>query len=973
MTWKKHATLLTCLLAFGAGADSVSPGDKAPPAETPRVRLVTDPSPPAPVRYALGKVKTVLQEKGLEPREATRLGTDLDTLWMVVGLPDGGGAASRLLRSGSEAPPQAPESLLIRKLSPKEGRGWLVTGADPRGLMYALLEVASRIGWATSAENPFSELQETRQQPAVSPRALSIYTMHRRHFEQRFFDDRYWERYLDLMASNRFNSFVLIFGYENGGYFAPAYPYFFDVEGFPQVRVVDFSPTDQDRYFQALKRLIRMVHERGMEFTVGLWDHIYRGGVQSGGMDIQPGQQIPGVVTGLTQENLVAYHQAALTRFLQLFPEVDAIQFRMHGESGLKREEMHDFWKSIYEIMLEHAPGMRFDARAKEFPDSLIDLAVEMGVKIRICTKYWAEQMGLPFHPTHINRQNQFDRRHGYADLLRYPKKYDLHWRLWNGGTTRVLLWGDPEYVRRFVKSTHLYEGQGFEVNEMLATKMASQPHDLEPFELLHPRYRYYDYEFERYWHFFQVFGRIGYDPGTPAETWDREFEKRFGPEAGPHLAAALHRASWVLPMINAYNFPYHRFPTTRGWPGKQRREDLPDYARADGSDTEQFLSMRDAARALVSGRPSAKIWPQQSSRWFRETAEEILVQVEKAENSAGQAKGKEFVSTVTDLKILAHLALYHSRRALAGLSWVLWEETGDLNALDDAIRQEEAAIQAWEKIVQAAGNVYAFNLRMGLDRAGLTGHWRDELEALRKGLEELRRLRKEASLEPEEEIPFIRHVPARKAPPGADLLLRATMGSRQPIRLARIAYRTTDPGPKGESQILPYRFLPLEQVAPEIYHGRIPGPQAGTRLAYFLEAVDEQGHWVTYPEQGWLKPIAVTVSGDDEPPQVEHTPVAEARANEPLTIRARVSDPSGVRWVRLRYRGVNQHYEYQALPMLPSGENDEYVAVVPAEHVSPRWDFMYYIEVMDEAANGKIYPDLYRQTPYVVVPLKRD
>ena len=93
--------------------------------------------------------------------------------------------------------------------------------------------------------------------------------------------------------------------------------------------------------------------------------------------------------------------------------------------------------------------------------------------------------MGLPFHPTHINRQNQFDRRHSYADLLRYPQRYKMHWRLWNGGTSRVLLWGDPEYARRFAESTHLYDGDGFEVNEPLCTKMEAQPHDMPPFDLL--------------------------------------------------------------------------------------------------------------------------------------------------------------------------------------------------------------------------------------------------------------------------------------------------------------------------------------------------------------------------------------------------------------------------------------------------------------------------------------------------------
>jgi hypothetical protein len=97
---------------------------------------------------------------------------------------------------------------------------------------------------------------------------------------------------------------------------------------------------------------------------------------------------------------------------------------------------------------------------------------------MRICTKYWAEQMGMPFHPTHVNRQDQHNRRHGYADLLRYPQRYKMHWRLWNGGTTRVLLWGDPDYIRRFADSTHLYDGDGYEVNEPLATKMQGHPHD---------------------------------------------------------------------------------------------------------------------------------------------------------------------------------------------------------------------------------------------------------------------------------------------------------------------------------------------------------------------------------------------------------------------------------------------------------------------------------------------------------------
>jgi hypothetical protein len=84
------------------------------------------------------------------------------------------------------------------------------------------------------------------------------------------------------------------------------------------------------------------------------------------------------------------------------------------------------------------------------------------------------------------------------------------------------------------------------------------------------------------------------------------------------------------------------------------------------------------------------------------------------------------------------------------------------------------------------------------------------------------------------------------------------------------------------------------------------------------------------------------------------------------------VRDPSGVKWVRLRYRSVNQQQDYRTLPMHPSGEKDGYQAVIPAAHVVPAWDLMYLIEVMDNQGNGKIYPDLNKETPYVVVRLLR-
>ena len=211
--------------------------------------------------------------------------------------------------------------------------------------------------------------------------------------------------------------------------------------------------------------------------------------------------------------------------------------------------------------------------------------------------------MGLPFHPTHINTEDQRNRRHSYADLLRYPQRYRVHWQLWNGGTTRLLLWGDPDYVRRFAASARLYDGDSFEVNEMLATKMLGEPHDEKPFDILNPAYRYYDYEFERYWQFYRLWGRLSYNPETPAEVWEHEFTTRFGPQAGPPVSKALQLASQVLPRIVAASYRYSNFPTTRGWAEMNRQGSLPEYAGEQGSDIQQFLNVRDEARSIVAGQ----------------------------------------------------------------------------------------------------------------------------------------------------------------------------------------------------------------------------------------------------------------------------------------------------------------------------------------------------------------------------------
>ena len=838
---------MTIRLLLALVLASLIPAAHVPPPIAPSVAIVVATGYPAPAEHGIDRLRAALAARGCR---VVRGGPHVD--------------ADSYLLLDIDPSIGRPQALSIARTT-YHGRPALhLRGADATGLMYASLDVADRVGWSGAAD-PFAFVRETKEQPFLAERGVSMYTMQRALFEQKLHDEAYWRAYFDLLADSRINSFVVIFGYENGGFMAPLYPYFFDTPQFPGVRLVGITAAQQARNTAAFKTMIRLAHERGIKVTAGIWDHIYRAGVQTGGIQgaAKGDTPTPGLVWGVTADNLAAYTKAALRQFLDVFPELDGIQFRMHEESGLKSEEMNGFWHEVFAQMKATRPDLKIDLRAKGLPDAVIDDALAQGIDARIDTKVWMEQMGLPFHPTHVNPPDQKNRRHGYADLLRYPQRYRVHWRLWTGGTARLLLWGDPDYVRRFASAARLYGGDSFDVNEMLATKMLGEPHDATPVDILNPPYRYYRYEFERYWHFYQLWGRLTYAPDAPSEIWDREFARRFGAEAAPHLASALHHASEVLPHIVASSYRYANFPTTRGWAEMQHQGALPAFAALEGSDTAQFMSPAAEAKSLLDGTATALRRPEETAAWFAATADAIDRELAAAASAGGG--GAERTSTITDCRILSGLARYYAARLPAAVDYDVYKQNGSLAAFDAAVAGERRAIDAWASIVKAAGDVYAPSLPFGA-RPYFPRHWRDELDRMQADLEKL--------------------VAARPSEDRAGATLPAA----------------------------PSFDAPLPAVAVDRVASAEPG-----------------------------RDLVVTVRATGVP----------------------------IRSVTLRYRHLTQFEDYASIPMTTAA-GGTYTARIPGSFVTPAWDVMYFVEVITAAGRGRTYPDLDRETPYVIVPVRR-
>ncbi len=204
----------------------------------------------------------------------------------------------------------------------------------------------------------------------------------------------------------------------------------------------------------------------------------------------------------------------------------------------------------------------------------------------------------------------------------------------------------------------------------------------------------------------------------------------------------------------------------------------------------------------------------------------------------------------------------------LAGVSYNLFKQAGDLDAFDDAIAYERHALEAWGQMVAAAGGRLQPQpgLRSARRRAS-AGSWKEEYQLLGRDFEQL------------------------------------------------LAERQTAAAKEGSPHLRP-------------------------RIA------------------------------ENRPPSVKLLPVS--RATQGRDVEVSVSAPEDVKWIRLRYRHLTQFEDYATAEMTLDPKRHVYTGRIPAAFVDPKWELMYFVEVVDKNRSGRMYPDLDVETPYVIVPVAR-
>jgi hypothetical protein len=473
------------------------------------------------------------------------------------------------------------------------------------------------------------------------------------------------------------------------------------------VRVPGLSAADQRRNLEMLQTISRMARERGIDFVMGIWEH----------RAWQRGQK--SMVDGLTDANQADYSRLAIEKLLRLCPDIGAIQLRVNTESGITIDRQTGFYRAVFEGMKAAGRPVLLDLRGWGALPATIDAAVQSGLPMRLSMKYWAEFMGMPYQAA------QMLPSYSYADFLHHPRPHPVLFQVWSLGSHRLFPWGSAEWVRRFAASTHLDGAAGFETCAPLSQKGFGNAPGAWPI-FSSPEREYYTWEFERYWLYYLLYGRLTYDAASSDEVWLGELRARFGESAAPHVAEAFRSASGILPFLVSWRLSN---PNMYIWPEKQMGGLLDFYLEVKPADTARVASFPEYVAARLDGRANAKMLPEETATRLTAMAEGTERALARAGAAAAGAASREYAANRIDLSSLALLGRYHAAKIRAAAGLALFYASGDEAALVTARSQAASGLEIWQRLVRLTDGVYHPNMVFGPRDVG---HWKDNLAFVR-------------------------------------------------------------------------------------------------------------------------------------------------------------------------------------------------------------------------------------------------
>ncbi len=569
-----------------------------------------------------------------------------------------------------------------------------VLGRDESGAMYGLLDVAEQV-------RPYRGLQAIKEKlsnPRFPFRAIKFnlpWSPYRPgpaadvHMET-CRDLKFWQRFLDMMAENRFNALTL--------WNLHPFTYLVRPTNFP--KACPLSDKEIAEWHSFWRALFRMAKERGIETYIVNWNIVV-----SPEFAAAYGAKEYGDTSPLVRR----YMRECITQVIDEYEDLTGLGVTLADwMGGLKPKEAEDFVEETFVEGMKNAKRpVKFIHRATLAGDPMelrrvIDHAAlpdPVWVEIKF---NWSHGHSTPrLAITHDYESGKLDERFWTPA----PTNHKIAWMVRNEDFF-ILRWGEPDFIRAHIAANgHDYVG-GYFVGSEGYIPARDYSHKPGP-------HITWNYAFEKQWMFYMLWGRLLYDPGTPDAVFEAELDRRYGNGSGARLMRAYALASRMpLKLASFYRATWDYTLYSEGFLAPVKPGDTKgaspfisiDELIANRTLDPTYISIPDFVSGARTG--PGLVTPLDLADGLEADGREALKLVTSL-RPAGSATTGALECELEDIETWAYLSLYFADKLRAGTTLESYRRLGGAEVKRKAIRLLERAAVYWDKVYKITSSHY--------------------------------------------------------------------------------------------------------------------------------------------------------------------------------------------------------------------------------------------------------------------------
>lgn len=608
--------------------------------------------------------------------------------------------------NGIDVQQMGEQDYALRRTGKGENKSYWAIGGDRIGAMYGgihLVEIVKAFG--------LDSIKNEDHKPYIAKRGLKFnIPMDKRqpsHDDsgtaaqtniENVWDFSFWKEYLDVLARQRYNVLSL--------WNKHPFPSMVKLDDYPDVALNDVYNAQGrvkimtiDQKIELWKKVMDYAFDRGIEIYIITWNIHMNGALGK-----------YGITEDKTNKITKDYLRKSVEKIFATYP-------KLAGIGVTAGENMNDIDPDEKEAWL-------WDTYGKGVQNVQV---VQPNRHIRFIHRFWwtdfdkidsrfgqlKDGFDLSFKYARARIYADYAPKFAEKELLpNLPEGVSTWWNIRNDDIYN-LRWGDPEYVRQFIlhfpkegKTAGYYMGSDrYAWGRESISKNPASPRVLEN---------------EKHWYSFLLWGRMGYDPETPAELLKGLLKDRFPNVPNQKLYSSWQAASMVIPFVNKFHWfswDYLWWPeagiSTGVGAALPGYHDINDFINAPVMDFSDFITINKYVEKVLENKHIEGVTPIQVADSLDQYAKSALLYT----CDMTVDENNELAETIGDIKAMAYMGNYYAAKIRGAVNLKFYRVTKNENYKTIAVSELEKSLASWQQYSKILNKQY---IKMTIAMQGL-------------------------------------------------------------------------------------------------------------------------------------------------------------------------------------------------------------------------------------------------------------